>query len=253
MNQKYTTGVILGSGLKKIIEKMTIHKEIAISDLMDTQLMTAGHSGQLFFGEIAGKNIVCCQGRPHWYEGREGQDFIHFIEMLKEQGVEELIITNASGGLSSYLNPGDLVLIKDHINFQIQSPLVGRLDKNNAHFLNQDQVYDTTLRSRFLSVAKSQSIDLPTGVYMAVLGPCFETPAEVRAFKILGADVVGMSSVPEVIAARYLGLKVVMLSVIVNMGAGMSNAILSHEHTLEMAGVADEKLARLLEGYFKLP
>ncbi|MAJ82183.1 MAG: purine-nucleoside phosphorylase [Legionellales bacterium] len=252
MSDQYKTAVILGSGLGQITERMTLDKTCSFAEVLGSSITSvAGHSGQLYFGSMHGHKVICCQGRPHWYEGRESQDFLDFIQFFKDQGVENLIITNASGGLSPKLNPGDVVLINDHINFQLQTPLIGKRDADSKHFLSQDAVYDETMRSRIQSSAKKLDIHLPTGVYMSVLGPCFETPAEVNAFRMLGADVIGMSSVPEVIVAKYLGLKVAMVSVIVNMGAGMSNALLSHAHTLEMAKQSDTKLADLLEGYFK--
>jgi xanthosine phosphorylase len=252
VSEQYKTAIILGSGLAQITDRMERTRTSSFAEVLGSSITSvAGHSGLLYFGTISGHKVICCQGRPHWYEGRESKDFLNFIQFFKDQGVENLIITNASGGLSPKLNPGDIVLIDDHINFQLRTPLIGKRDADSKHFLGQDTVYDLQIRKSFQAVAKQLNINLPTGVYMSVLGPCFETPAEVKAFRMLGADVIGMSSVPEVIVARYLELRVSMLSVIVNMGAGMSNALLSHAHTLEMAKRSDAKLADLLEGYFK--
>ncbi len=249
MEKNYDYAVILGSGLSKFVEHMDIEHQGPISEILGKELTVAGHSGEVYFGQVGSTRVICCQGRPHWYEGRTGDDFYTFINALKSKGIHSLIVTNAAGGLCETYYPGQIVLINDHINFQWKTPLIGRKDSDRSLFLNQDAVYDANMMAAFHKAANQLDEKLEEGVYMSVLGPCFETPAEVRAFKMLGADVIGMSSIPEVVTARYLDIKVAMISIIVNLGAGMSDEQLSHEHTLEMAAKADIKLASLLKQF----
>jgi xanthosine phosphorylase len=174
------------------------------------------------------------------------------ISTLKLLGCEILLITNSAGSLRADVPPGSLMLINDHINFQFNNPLVGVNKKNfDARFVAMEDAYDPELRKKFLSIAKQLNISLPEGVYVGVLGPSFETPAEIRAFRILGADAVGMSTVAEVIAARYYDLKVACVSGITNMGAGMSDIPLSHRQTLTGAQLTIENLSQLLLAFIK--
>lgn len=210
-----------------------------------------GHQGQLYLGLLQGVPVVCLQGRTHLYEGASLQVLRVSIKALKLLGCETLIVTNAAGSLREDIQPGQLMCVSDHINFTFHSPLVGELDcqEFGSRFVSLENAYDAHLRQDVQRVANELKIALKEGVYMGLLGPNFETPAEIRAFRMLGADAVGMSTVPEVIIARYCQMKVMVLSVITNMAAGFSTETLSHEQTIRVAGEAAEQLSRLLSGF----
>lgn len=248
--QDKKTAIILGSGLHQIVNDIMVTDEKSYDDISGFKpCQVKGHQGKMLIGEIESHPVVCCLGRPHWYEGREPGEFLSFIKALKNQGVTSLIVTHCSGGLNPNFKAGTMMLVKDHINWQFKSPLMGVSEEARCRFLNMDQVYDLEMRDNLQASAKDIGLDLEEGVFMGVQGPCFETPAEVKAFRTLGADTVAMSSIPEVIAARYYDLKVAMISVVVNQGAGMSQEVLSHEHTLAMAAKSDMRLAQLLRTY----
>jgi len=252
-NRQPQTAIILGSGLGGVADAVKNPLTIAYKDIDGfPQSTVAGHSGQFVIGTIAGKEVLCMQGRFHLYEGHQPQVIAQVIRCLKEIGIRELIITNAAGSLNSKIAPGSLMLINDHINFSGRNPLVGANDDNiGPRFPAMGNAYDSELRAKMATVAKRLGIDLPQGVYLMVLGPNFETAAEIRAFRILGADAVGMSTVPEVIAAVHAGIKVVAVSAITNYGTGMQTKPLSHEETLANAQLAAENLTRLIIAYLK--
>ncbi len=192
--------------------------------------------------------IICCQGRIHLYEGVQANDFKLFIRTLKCLGCHTVIMTNAVGSLNKNVGAGQLVLISDHINLQPMNPLTGPNDEEfGPRFFAMDDAYDPGIRHIIQQTAKALSIPLNEGVYLGVLGPNFETPAEIRAFRQLGADVVGMSTLPEVIVARHCGLKVAVISVVTNLAAGLSKAPITHEGTVHFATKASNTLGRLLE------
>lgn len=252
---KNKTAIILGSGLHQIVNDIVVSEERSYDDIKGFKpCQVKGHQGKMLIGEIESQPVICCLGRPHWYEGREPEEFLAFVRELKNLGATSLIVTHCSGGLNPSFKAGTMMLVQDHINWQFKSPLTGMTEETRSRFLNMDNVYDAGMRSDLKASAKLVGIDLEEGVYMGVQGPCFETPAEVRAFQMLGADTVAMSSIPEIIAARYYELKIAMISVVVNQGAGLSNEVLSHDHTLEMAAKSDVHLAQLLRTYFgRLP
>lgn len=241
-------GLILGSGLGALAEQIKNPVRISYKDLPGFPVSTvSGHAGQLVLGELHGIPVACYQGRVHGYEGASAQNFKIFIRTLKLLGCEILLITNSSGSLREEIGPGQLVLIKDHINFHPTSPLVGlNEDEFGPRFFPMDDAYDPKLRLKFHEAAKKLKIELSEGVYISVVGPQFETPAEIRAFKILGADVVGMSTVPEVIVARHCGLRVAAISVITNYAAGMSAEQITHEGTLHHGQLGSKPLEKLL-------
>lgn len=245
------TAIILGSGLHQIVDDIVVEKERSYDEIPGFQpCKVPGHQGRMVIGTLESKPVVCCLGRPHWYEGRSGDEFLAFIKMLKKEGVDSLIVTHCSGAINPDFEPGAMMLVNDHINWQFKNPLMGVVEPDGSHFLNMDQVYDPEMREQLKLAANKIGLSLKEGVYLGVQGPCFETPAEVRALRVLGADTVAMSSIPEIITARYLGLRVAMVSLIVNQGAGMSATNLSHEHTLAMAKEHDARLAQLLRTYF---
>lgn len=243
-------GLILGSGLGGFADSIEDAVAIDYADLPGfPRPSVEGHGGRLVLGTVGGLPIACLQGRVHLYEGKPASALNIMIRTLRALGCETLIVTNAAGSLRPDVGPGSLVLIEDHINMLGQNPLVGA---NVAQrFLDMSEAYSAGFREKVQAVAARENIELATGVYLATPGPSFETPAEIRAFKVLGADLVGMSTVPEVIAARHAGLDVIGFSIVTNFAAGMSGNALSHDETLSEAGAAGTKLARLLHAFFK--
>lgn len=241
-------GLVLGSGLGGIAGMLSEAVEIPYADLPGfPKPSIQGHGGRLVLGDLAGVQIACLQGRVHLYEGGPAGAVNVFPRTLKDLGCEVLILTNAAGSLRPELAPGRIVLIDDHINMLGRNPLVGpNEDAVGVRFPDMSEVYDAKLRKRAVEVAGRIGLDLGRGVYLATLGPSFETPAEIGAFGSLGADLVGMSTVPEAIAARHCGLKVLGFSIVTNLAAGVADRPLTHAVTLAEGGRAAEGLGRLL-------
>ncbi len=238
------TGLILGSGLGHIAETV---EGVAIDygDLPGfPHAGVSGHNPKLVIGELEGARVAVLGGRAHYYEKGDPAAMRLPLETLKALGAERVFLTNAAGSFRKDIPPGDLMLIEDHINFSGRNPLIG--EPTDARFVNMTDAYDPGLRAQILAAAGAEGIELKSGVYAWYSGPSFETPAEIRALHTLGADAVGMSTVPEVILARFLGLKAAAISTITNMAAGMSDEVLSHEHTKAMAPVGAAKLERIL-------
>lgn len=242
--------LVLGSGLADFAKQLTDPLSIEYSDAPGFPVsQVSGHPGRWILGYLCNMPVLCCQGRVHTYEGMQAQDFKLFVRTLKALGCETVVMTNAVGSLRPEWLPGQLVLISDHIHLQPGNPLAGRNDDEwGPRFFPMDNAYDATLRRLFQQTAQEIGITLPEGVYISVLGPSFETPAEIRAFRQLGADVVGMSTVPEVIVAQHCGLKVAVLSVVTNLASGLSSEQITHEGTLHFAAKASDRLAALLCG-----
>lgn len=241
-------GLILGSGLGSLADQIQDAISIPYTDLPGFPVSTvAGHAGRLVLGYLGGVPVACCQGRVHSYEGTSAQGFKTFIRTLKLIGCEMLLITNASGSLNKDVGPGELMLITDHINLHPGNALIGPNDEEfGPRFFAMDDAYDPKLCNRIHEVAKELQIPLADGVYVGVIGPCFETPAEIRAFRAMGADAVGMSTVPEVIVARHCGLRLAVVAAITNFASGMSEEKISHEGTLHYGKIAATNLARLI-------
>jgi len=241
--------IILGSGSASLADKLEDVIHIPYHSLPNFPVSRVeGHPGQLLLGYLNKVPVICCQGRVHAYEGMQEKDFQLFIRTLKCLGCETVLMTNATGSLRKDFQPGQLVLIADHINFHPMNPLVGiNDDAFGPRFFPMDDAYDKKLRHSLQQTAEKLNISLPEGIYFSVLGPSFETPAEIRAFRILGADVIGMSTVPEVIVARHCGLKVAVISVVTNLASGLSEESITHEGTLHFAEKASHDLGRLLE------
>ena len=237
-------GMVLGSGLGHIADQVD-GVAIDYADLPGfPHAGVSGHNPKLVIGDLEGCRVAIFGGRAHYYESGRGDAMRLPLEVLKALGGERLILTNAAGSMHPDLDPGDLMLLSDHINFSGLNPLIG--EKTDARFVPMTQAYDPDLRAALKAAGLAEDIPLMEGVYAWYSGPSFETPAEIRAIRLLGADAVGMSTVPEVILARFLGLKVAAISTITNKAAGLSDEQISHEHTKAMAPLGAAKLERIL-------
>jgi xanthosine phosphorylase len=241
-------GIVLGSGLGAVADAVRDVRTIDYRDLPGFPRPTVeGHAGRAVVGDLAGVVVAVLQGRQHLYEGPPHEPIRTPIRALRAAGADTLILTNAAGSLRREVGPGTLMAISDHINLTGQNPLAGPNDDAlGPRFPSLRDAYDPELRATLHATADELGIPLADGVYLAVTGPSFETPAEIRAFRTLGADAVGMSTVPEVILARHAGLKVVAVSAITNLAEGMGGEELSHEQTLRNAAVAARDLTRLI-------
>lgn len=252
-NKEPKTAIILGSGLGQIADELSDKIIIKYNDIEGfPKSSVSGHAGQLVIGKLDGIDVLCMQGRIHLYEGHPPQSIDLIIKAFKKLGIENLIVTNAAGSLDVDMPAGSLMLIKDHINFSGQNPLIGiNDDKLGPRFPDMSNAYDSDIRDKVKKIAKKEDIKLHEGVYLMVSGPNFETAAEIMAFRILGADAVGMSTVPEVISAIHSGMKVLGISAITNLGTGLRDGVQSHEETLHEGRKASENLIKLLKAYIK--
>lgn len=250
---KLKAAIVLGSGLNDFANQIEDATILPYAEIPGFQKCSVpGHKGVLTLGTLGGVPVACMQGRAHYYEGYPHTAVFNPIRALKLLGVETLVLTNASASLRPEVQPGSLVLISDHINFTGQNPLVGPNDESfGPRFPSMQRVYDQDLIEITSSVASDLDIKVHSGVYLAVLGPSYETPAEIRAFKILGADLVGMSTVPEAIIARHCNLRVLAISTVTNMASGMSEEFLTHEAVLKVGKMAADDLARLVKETIK--
>ncbi|MCM3163183.1 MULTISPECIES: purine-nucleoside phosphorylase [Metabacillus] len=234
-SEQPTIGLILGSGLGVLADEIENPVKIPYNEIPNFPVSTVeGHAGQLVFGSLKGKKVVAMQGRFHFYEGYSLDKVTAPVRVMKELGVQTLIVTNAAGGVNENFQAGDLMLISDHINNMGTNPLIGPNDSDmGPRFPDMSESYDKQLRELARGIASELHIKLQEGVYVGNTGPSYETPAEVRALRILGGDAVGMSTVPEVIVARHTGLKVLGISCISNMAAGILDQPLSHDEVIE--------------------
>jgi len=240
-----TTALVLGSGLGTLADEVEDAIRIPYADLPGfPQGGVSGHAGELVAGRLSGKPILVLAGRVHYYEHGDAAAMRPALEILAGLGVTTLVLTNAAGSLKEDMPPGSVMLIEDHINFSGANPLIG--EPSDDRFVGMTGAYDAELRRALGKAAERAGIPLHRGVYMWLSGPSFETPAEIRMIRLLGADAVGMSTVPEVILARFLGLRVAACSVITNLAAGMTGAELSHQETKDMAPVGGARLASIL-------
>lgn len=240
-------GIVLGSGLGDLADA---YCEVAISysDIPHFAPSTvAGHKGRLVFAQISGKKVVMMQGRNHFYEGHSMRDITYPIKVMKELGVKTIILTNAAGAINKSFNPGDLMVITDHINFMGTNPLIGPNDEHfGTRFPDMSEVYNKDLIKVVDEVGRLLRIDLRHGVYIASSGPSYETPAEIRMARTLGADAAGMSTVPEAIVANYCGMNVIGISCLSNYASGISTKKLSHEEVIDTTNKAKAKFKELI-------
>ena len=242
--QQPKIGIILGSGLGGLVELMEQIAIIPYEQIPNFPRSTvAGHAGNLVLGKLGSQTVLAMQGRFHFYEGFTMREVTYPLYVMKQLGIESLIVTNAAGGINRDFAPGDLMLLTDHINFLGTNPLMGPNDERfGPRFPDLSEAYSKALRHQAEAVAKELGIAYQTGVYLATTGPSYETAAEIRAFSAMGADAVGMSTVPEVIVANYLGMEVLGISCITNLATGI--AVTKHSHA-EVVRIANESSARL--------
>ena len=244
-----TVGMVLGSGLGDFADTLEESVRIPYAQIPNFPVPTIpGHAGALVFGKKQGKDVVVPQGRIHYYEGLPQKEITLPIRVLAAIGVKQLVLTNACGGVNMSFHPGDLMLISDHINFSGSNPLIGpNLDAFGPRFPDCSDIYTGRLRKIIKEEAAKSGIELQEGVYAMYSGPNYETPAEIRMFRILGADTVGMSTVPEALIAAHCGMEVVGISCITNMAAGILPQKLSHAEVTEVAALVHDKFQRLLD------
>ncbi|MDP4094138.1 MAG: purine-nucleoside phosphorylase [Bacillota bacterium] len=253
LTAKPAIGIVLGSGLGSLVDKIENFIEIDYRDIPNFPITTVkSHAGKLVCGTIAGKPIIAMKGRFHYYEGYDIRKVVFAIRTFKLLGINDILLTNAAGGVNFSFKPGDLMLIRDHISFFAPSPLRGEnLDLFGERFPDMSCVYNAELREIAKKTAFEQGIDIKEGVYAFAQGPMFETPAEIKAFRTLGADAVGMSTVPEAITAKHAGVKVLGISCITNMAAGILDQPLSHEEVITTTKDAEFKFTALVAGIIK--
>jgi purine-nucleoside phosphorylase len=241
-------GIILGSGLGGLIDVVDKEEELSYSSIPHFPVSTVeGHAGKLVFGRLGEKEVVLMAGRFHYYEGYSMEEITFPVRVMKALGVETLILSNAAGGMHKDYNVGDLVIIKDHINLFPEHPLRGPNDERlGVRFLDMSEPYDLTLVDRANEIARDQGLKVHTGVYVGLQGPTFETRAEYYWLHVIGGDVVGMSTVPEVIVARHGGMRVFAASVVTDLGIREELNVITHEEVLEAANAAAPKLAALV-------
>lgn len=242
--------LVLGSGLGGLADQIQNPVQIPYREVPGFPISTApGHAGRFVAGQLAGRQVLCMQGRFHYYEGHEMSAIALPIRVIKALGCRALILTNAAGGVNWDFSVGDFMLITDHINFMGANPLRGTNDDAiGPRFCDMTHVYTPALQEKARAVAARQKITLQAGVYLGYMGPSFETPAEIRAFRTLGADAVGMSTVPEAIAASHCGLPVLGMSLITNMAAGMAGKRLDGEEVIQIANQRGPVFQQLITG-----
>ena len=242
-------GLILGSGLGHLAHAVD-GEAIPYGDLPGfPHVGVSGHNPNLHVGLLEGVRVAVFGAREHFYENGNSRAMLLPLQVLRALGADRLILTNAAGSMRPDIPPGNVMLLSDHINYSGLNPLIG--EKTDARFVPMTDAHDPGLRAALMAAADQQGLALPEGVYCWYSGPSFETPAEIRMLKLLGGDAVGMSTVPEVILARFLGLKVAAISTITNMAAGMSEERISHEHTKAMAPLGAAKLERILREFLR--
>lgn len=246
-------GLVLGSGLGDLTDDIQVEKIIPYADIPHFPVSTVkGHSGKLLFGKLNGKKVIVMGGRFHFYEGYTPQQVVYPIRVMRLLGVEVLLLSNAAGGVNPEFKVGDLMIIKDHISFFTSNPLIGRNEeKLGVRFPDMSEPYNKGLIAMAEEIAKASGLHLFQGVYTAVTGPTFETKAEYKLIRLIGSDVVGMSTVQETIAAVHCGMKVFGISVITDLGIREDENIITHEEVLQAAKEAEPKLALLFKEMVK--
>jgi purine-nucleoside phosphorylase len=241
-------GVVLGSGLGMFAETISAKTIIPYGDIPHfKKVSVTGHAGRLVLGKIEGKTIAVMQGRYHFYEGHDIAEVVFPVRVLCRLGIKKLLLTNAAGGINPMLIPGDLMILRDHINMMGINPLKGENDERlGVRFPDMSRVYDEKLIGIIAGEMQSMGLGVKKGVYVALSGPSYETPAEIKMLSVWGADAVGMSTVPEAIAARHMGVAVAGISCITNLAAGISKTPLSHQEVTETGNRVKDSFINLL-------
>lgn len=241
--------LVLGSGLGNLVDEVENAVQIPYSELTGfPHSGVTGHAGMLVAGHFGGVPVLMLAGRAHYYEHGDAAVMRPVLEALAEAGIDKLILTNAAGSVDAHMPAGSVMLITDHINFSGSNPLFG--EPSDSRFVGMSEAYDRPMSAAIRRAAEETGTPLYTGVYMWFSGPSFETPAEIRMARVMGANAVGMSTVPEVILARFLGLRVAACSVVTNLAAGMTEGELSHQETKDMAPIGGARLATILKKVF---
>ena len=248
-----TLAIVLGSGFHHALTELRVDKKISYAKIPGFPKPTvSGHAGELYFGHLGETPVLVLSGRAHFYEGHEMERVTLAVRTLAAFGITDLLLTNAAGGINKKFRAGDFMVLTDHINFMGANPLRGVQYKNLPRFVDLTETYDKKLRELFFRAGKISKLKLQRGVYLAVSGPSYETPAEIRAFVALGADAVGMSTVPEAIVARQCGLNVAAVSCVTNLAAGISREKLAHADVLATAERVKKSGAALIKTFAEL-
>jgi len=248
-----TLAIVLGSGFHHALTELCVAKKISYAKIPGFPKPTvSGHAGELYFGHLGKTPVIVLSGRAHFYEGHDMERVTFATRTLAAFGIRDLLLTNAAGGLNKNFRAGDFMVLTDHINLMGANPLRGSAIKGLPRFVDLTETYDKKLRELLFKAGKISKLKLQHGVYLAVSGPSYETPAEICAFATLGADAVGMSTVPEAIVARQCGLNVAGISCITNLAAGISKENLSHAEVLETAERVKKSGARLIKNFAEL-
>jgi purine-nucleoside phosphorylase len=245
--------IVLGSGFHGVVEQMAVQARISYQKLPGfPRPSVSGHAGELLIGQMSGTPVLILSGRAHYYEGHDMNVVTFAVRTLAAYGIRNLLLTNAAGGINRKFRPGDFMLLSDHINLMGTNPLRGPPIQGLARFVDQTEVYDPRMRADLKRAGRAVKASVHSGVYLALSGPTYETPAEIRAFARLGADAVGMSTVPEAIVARQCGLRVAAVSCITNLAAGRSPEPLSHQEVLDTAERVRVLAGQMLKTFVKL-
>ncbi len=242
-------GIILGTGLGGLVKEITIKHSINYEDIPNFPVSTVeGHSGKLIFGELGGKNVVAMQGRFHYYEGYDMKQVTFPVRVMKCLGIQKLFVSNAAGGVNANFEIGDLMIINDHINMFPSNPLIGKnIPEWGPRFPDMSDVYDKNIIEKAKKIAAKNNINVQEGVYLGLSGPTFETPAEYKFIQIIGADAVGMSTVPEIIVARHMSIPCFAMSIITDLGVAGRIVKVTHEDVIEAAAKAEIKMTLIMK------
>lgn len=248
-NFKPEIGIVLGSGLGGLVREIAVEHAIEYPEIPHFPLSTVkGHSGKLIFGKLGGKNVIALQGRFHFYEGYSMQEVTFPIRVMIAMGIKNLLLSNASGGMNPSYQIGDIVIINDHINLMPSNPLIGKnYEELGPRFPDMSEPYEPSLIEKAKAIADRLGYRSHIGVYVAVSGPCFETPAEYRYMRVIGGDIVGMSTVPEVIVGRHAGIPCFAISIVTDLGGFEIAQKVSHEEVLHVATAAEVKLTSIIK------
>ncbi len=248
-NFKPEVGIILGTGLGGLVKEISIEHELPYENILNFPISTVeGHSGKLIFGTLGDKKVVAMQGRFHYYEGYTMQQCTFPVRVMKALGVKKLFLSNASGGVNPNFEIGEIMILTDHINFFGTNPLIGRNDERlGIRFPDMSEAYDKEMVNKALAIAERLKIKVSTGVYLGLSGPCLETPAEYRMVRILGADAVGMSTVPEVIVAKHSGIPCFAISIVTDLGVEGKIQETTHEDVQRVAAQKEPLMTQIMK------